>query len=66
MPAIGAPPGAISVAACPPGEVPNPAGYGCVPALAPGGAAVGAPSEEVLSACHGGNRYFCVDPYQIP
>jgi hypothetical protein len=63
-PVFGAAPS--TVAACAPGEVPNPAGYGCVPALAPGGAVVGAPSEEELSACHGGNLYFCVDPYRRP
>jgi hypothetical protein len=54
------------IATCPPGEVANPAGYGCVPYLAPGGAVVGAPTEEELSACHGGSLYFCVDPYRIP
>ena len=55
-----------AVAGCPPNEVPNPRGYGCVPALAPGGAVVGAPTEQELSACHGGNLYFCVDPYGGP
>ena len=60
-----APPSAV-IAMCPLGEVPNPAGYGCVPALAPGGAVVGAPTEEELSACHGGDLYFCVDPYGRP
>jgi hypothetical protein len=65
--AIGGPPSVVDhIATCPPGEVANPAGYGCVPYLAPGGAVVGAPTEEVLSACHGGNLYFCVDPYRIP
>jgi hypothetical protein len=57
-------PGHISlIAGCPPKEIPNPRGYGCVPALAPGGAIVGAPTEHELSACHGGNLYFCIDPY---
>lgn len=66
-PVFSAAPSAVTVVAmCPPGEVPNPAGYGCVPVLAPGGAVVGAPSEEELSACHGGNLYFCVDPYGRP
>jgi hypothetical protein len=53
---------------CPAGEVSNPAGYGygCVPALAPGDAVMGAPTEQELSACHGGNLYFCVDPYRRP
>ena len=64
-PTFSAPPSAV-VATCPFGEVPNPAGYGCVPALAPGGAVVGAPTEEELSACHGGDLYFCVDPYGRP
>jgi hypothetical protein len=62
-PAVSVLPSAV-VATCPPGEVPNPAGYGC--ALAPGGAVIGAPTEEELSACHGGNLYFCVDPYRRP
>jgi hypothetical protein len=65
--ALSAAPNSVTVIAmCPPGEVPNPAGYGCVPALSPGGAFVGAPTEEQLSACHGGNLYFCVDPYGRP
>jgi hypothetical protein len=32
----------------------------------PGGAVIGAPTDEELSACHGGNLYFCVDPYRRP
>jgi hypothetical protein len=59
-PVFMAPPSTV-VAMCPPGEVPNPAGYGCVPALWPGGSVVSAPTEEELSACHG-NLYLCVDP----
>jgi hypothetical protein len=56
--------GRVSVGAgCPPNELPNPAGYGCIPALAPGGAVVGAPTQQEISACHGGNLYFCIDPY---
>ncbi|HUO40051.1 MAG TPA: hypothetical protein VMU34_20390 [Mycobacterium sp.] len=51
-----------ALARCPLNERPNPAGYGCVPSLAPGGNSVGAPSQEELSACHG-NLYYCVDPY---
>jgi hypothetical protein len=63
-PVIAPPAGHISaIAGCPPSEIPNPRGYGCVPALAPGGAIVGAPTEQELSACHGGNLYFCIDPY---
>jgi hypothetical protein len=45
--------------------VPNPAGYGCVPDLAPGGAFVGAPSQEILTVCNG-NIYICVWPYGRP
>ena len=63
-PALAAAPGHTNVvAACPPGEIPNPRGYGCVPALAPGGAVVGAPTVQELSACDGGDLYFCIDPY---
>jgi hypothetical protein len=61
-PAMAVPPGEIHEAACPPGEVPNPAGYGCVPAMP----FVGAPTQQELTACHGGNLYFCVDPYPVP
>ncbi|MBV8930027.1 MAG: hypothetical protein JO152_12965 [Mycobacteriaceae bacterium] len=65
-PQLGAPPSVIDhLAMCPRGEVANPAGYGCVPDIGPGGAA-GPPSEQVLTACHGANVYFCVDPYAIP
>jgi len=52
------------VALCPQGMVPNPAGYGCVPDLV-GGAPVGAPSQDVLTRCHG-NYYICVWPYSVP
>jgi hypothetical protein len=31
-----------------------------------GGAVIGAPTGEELSACHGGNVYFSVDPYSRP
>lgn len=45
----------------------NPAGYGCVPQRSGGGAVggnfIGAPSQQVLSACHGGNYYTCIWPY---
>lgn len=54
------------VATCPPGEVPSTTGVGCQPHLTPGGGAVGAPSEEVLSDCHGGNVYYCQAPYRQP
>ncbi|MBV9088605.1 MAG: hypothetical protein JO044_01665 [Mycobacteriaceae bacterium] len=61
---VGPLPGRSSViAGCPPNEFPNPRGYGCVPALARGGAIVGAPTQQELSACHGGSLYFCIDPY---
>jgi hypothetical protein len=64
VPALTAVPGHVAaIAWCAPSEVPNPRGYGCVPALAPGGAVVGAPTEQELSVCHGGNLYFCIDPY---
>ena len=55
----------IHTATCPPGMVANPGGYGCVPDLAPGGAAVGAPSQEVLTRCKG-NYYICIWPYPVP
>ncbi|HEX9178719.1 MAG TPA: hypothetical protein VF874_22435 [Mycobacterium sp.] len=60
-PVIGAPGTETHVAICPRGMVDNPAGYGCVP-YAPG---VGAPSQEVLTRCHG-NYYICVWPYPVP
>jgi hypothetical protein len=64
--AFSAPPNVVNdTAMCPPGMVPNPAGYGCVPDLAPGGAFVGAPSQELLTVCHG-NIYICVWPYGRP
>ena len=55
----------IYTATCPPGMVANPGGYGCVPDLAPGGAAVGAPSQEILTRCNG-NYYICIWPYPVP
>jgi len=67
VPALTAVPGHVDViAGCPVNEVPNPRGYGCVPVLARGGAVVGAPTEHELSVCHGGNLYFCIDPYAVP
>jgi hypothetical protein len=46
------------LAGCPNGMVPNPGGYGCVPYM-PGR---GAPTQEVLTHCHG-NYYLCIWPY---
>jgi hypothetical protein len=40
--------------------VDNPAGYGCIP-YTPG---LGAPTQEVLTRCHG-NYYICVWPYPV-
>jgi len=65
--ALGAPSNVHHVATCPEGMAPNPAGYGCVPELSngtnwPGGGLIGAPSQEVLTRCHG-NYYICVWPY---
>jgi hypothetical protein len=42
------------------------AGFASMPALAPGGGVVGAPTEEELSACDGGNLYFFIDTYGRP
>ncbi|MDT5370915.1 MAG: hypothetical protein QOC62_5346 [Mycobacterium sp.] len=57
-------PSRLNVAICPYGMVPNSAGYGCVPQL-PGGNAVGAPSQEVLTRCDG-NYWICIWPYPVP
>jgi hypothetical protein len=62
VPALVAAPSIQShLAICPNGMVPNSAGYGCVPDQ-PG---VGAPSQEVLTRCHG-NYWICVWPYAVP
>jgi hypothetical protein len=62
VPAFVAAPSTVNhIAICPNGMVPNPAGYGCVPDQ-PG---VGAPSQEVLTRCHG-NYWICVWPYAVP
>lgn len=63
-PLFAASPSPQNIAICPNGMVPNPAGYGCVPEL-PGGNAVGAPSEDVLTRCNG-NYWICVWPYPVP
>ncbi len=66
-PTLSAVPGHVNaIAGCPQREVPNPRGYGCVPALAPGGAIVEAPTEHELSVCDGGNLYLCIDAYAHP
>ena len=54
-------PSKLNIAICPNGMVTNPGGYGCVP-YQPG---VGAPSQEVLTRCHG-NYWICVWPYPVP
>jgi hypothetical protein len=58
---VSAPSTVSHVAVCPNGMVPNPGGYGCVP-VAP---RVGAPSQEVLTRCHG-NYWICIWPYGVP
>jgi hypothetical protein len=68
VPTLGAPSSKVNnLAICPRGMVSNPVGYGygCGPDLAPGGAFVGAPSQELLTRCHG-NYYICVWPYPVP
>jgi len=64
VPALAASPITLNMAICPNGMVANPAGYGCVPELA-GGNPVGAPTQEVLTRCHG-NYWICVWPYPVP
>ena len=64
IPSLAASPSALNNATCPNGMVPNPAGYGCVPALI-GGNVVGAPSQEILTRCNG-NYWICVWPYPVP
>jgi hypothetical protein len=49
------------LAICPNGMVPNPNSYGCIPER-PG---VRAPTQEVLTRCHG-NYYICIWPYPVP
>ena len=59
--------------ACSAGETEDPYTYACVPELAPGSPAVGAPSEQELTACSGGNQSQCLEsqlyapaPVQMP
>ena len=61
VPALAASPEMQSVAICPNGMVENIGSYGCVP-YNPG---VGAPTQEVLSRCHG-NYWICIWPYPVP
>ncbi|MDT5008416.1 MAG: hypothetical protein QOH57_33 [Mycobacterium sp.] len=61
LPWVDAPGSVDYLANCPNGMVPNPGGYGCVP-YRPG---TGAPTQEVLTRCHG-NYYLCVWPYPTP
>ncbi len=58
-PTVGTP-----VAACPTGESEDPYTFACVPELAPSGVAapaMGAPSEQELTACSGRDQGECVE-----
>lgn len=69
----------VGMAACPAGETEDPYTFACAPELAPGGSspgvvgAVGAPSEQELTACSGRDQSECLEgqlygpaPVQMP
>jgi hypothetical protein len=49
------------MAACPGGETEDPDTFACAPDLAPEPSAVGAPSEEALTACSGRDQSDCLE-----
>jgi hypothetical protein len=61
-----APVPAATPLACAPGETQDPVSFACTQDVAPGIPAVGAPSEEALTACSGRDQGECLEGQLYP